>query len=123
MPNSLSISGNNVASWASQQTIQRPTVHGAETAADAASRIKSGKPDDAKDIRAKRAGEQFEAMYLRQMLDELMPKDSEALFGDRTSGMIWRSMLVDSLATTLAKSGTIGLAHLIQTEVNTPQEE
>jgi Rod binding domain-containing protein len=123
MPNSLSLSGNNAASWAAQQTIRRPAAHGEETAADAASRIKSGKLDDAKDIQAKRAGEQFEAMYLRQMLDELMPKDSEALFGDRTSGMIWRSMLVDSLATTLAKSGTIGLAHLIQPEVNTPKEE
>jgi Rod binding domain-containing protein len=124
MPNSLSLSGNNAASWAAQQTIQRPAAHGAETAADAASRIKSGKLDDAKDIQAKRAGQQFEAMYLRQMLDELMPKDSETLFGDGTSGMIWRSMLVDSLATTLAKSGTIGLAQMVvKAEVNTPKEE
>jgi Rod binding domain-containing protein len=63
-------------------------------------------------------------MYLRQMLDELLPKASETLFGDGTSGMIWRSMLVDSLATTLAKSGTIGLAQMVvKAEVNTPKEE
>jgi Rod binding domain-containing protein len=123
MPNSLSLIGNNAASWAAQQTIQRPATHGTETAADAASRIKSGQ-GDAKAIQAKRAGEQFEAMYLRQMLDELMPKDSETLFGDGTSGMIWRSMLVDSLATTLAKSGTIGLAQMVvKAEVNGPKED
>jgi Rod binding domain-containing protein len=42
-----------------------------------------------------------------------MPKDSEALFGKGTSGTVWRSMLVDSLATSLSKAGTIGLAQMI----------
>ena len=124
MPDILSVSASNAANWAARQTIQRPAPHGAETAADAASRIKSTQPGDAKAIQAKRAGEQFEAMYLRQMLDELMPKDSETLFGDGTSGMIWRSMLVDSLAATLAKSHTIGLAQtVIKADVNGPKEE
>jgi Rod binding domain-containing protein len=124
MSDILSASVSNAANWAAGQTIQRPAVHGAETAADAASRIKPGQLGDAKAIQAKRAGEQFEAMYLRQMLDELMPKDSKTLFGDGTSGMVWRSMLVDSLATTLAKSGTIGLAKMVvKSEVSGPKEE
>ena len=124
MPNDLSLSGSDAASWAAKQVIQRPVPHDAKTAATAASGIKSGRFGDAKEIQAKQAGQQFEAMYLRQMLDELMPKDSEALFGDRTSGMIWRSMLVDSLATTLAKSSTIGLAQMVvKAEVNGPKEE
>lgn len=63
--------------------------------------------------KSKEAGQQFEAMYLRQMLEEWMPKNSETLFGDSTAGPIWRSMMVDSLATTLSKSGTIGIAQMI----------
>jgi Rod binding domain-containing protein len=125
MPNILSLSGSDAASWAAKQTIQRPLQDGEKiTAAEAASRIKSSSADEAKAIRAKQAGQQFEAIYLRQMLDELMPKDSETLFGDGTSGMVWRSMLVDSLATTLAKSNTIGLAKMVvKADVSAPKDE
>jgi peptidoglycan hydrolase FlgJ len=64
-------------------------------------------------VKPKDVGEQFEAMYLRQMLDAMMPKDSENLFGDGTAGPMWRSMMVDSLATALSKTGSIGIAHMI----------
>ena len=74
-------------------------THLAATTGDAA------KPKD--------VGQQFEAMYLRQMLDEMMPKDSEKLFGDGTAGTMWRSMMVDSLATALSKTGSIGIAQMI----------
>jgi Rod binding domain-containing protein len=70
---------------------------------------RSARPDS----HAKDVGQQFEAMYLRQMLEEFMPKDSEALFGKGTSGTVWRSMLIDSLATTLSKTETIGLAQMV----------
>lgn len=61
----------------------------------------------------KDVGQQFEALYLRQMLEEWMPKDSEDLFGQGTAGSVWRSMLADSMATTLSKSGAIGIAKMI----------
>lgn len=61
----------------------------------------------------KDVGQQFEALYLRQMLEEWMPKDSEDLFGEGTAGSVWRSMLADKIATTLSKSGTIGIAQMI----------
>ena len=53
------------------------------------------------------------------MIDASMPKDSEALFGDGTSGTMWRSMLTDTLATTLSKTGTLGIADMIlKSEIN-----
>ena len=68
---------------------------------------------DAAKLKAESAGQQFEAMFLRQMLEEFMPKDSQTNFGGGTAGTVWRSMLADSMATTMSKSGSMGLAHLI----------
>src|SRR4029079_7100793 len=106
MPSILLASGMDSATWAAGQSIQKATPSKLASVADSSN---SGKPDG----KAKDVGQQFEAMYLRQMLDEFMPKDSEALFGEGTSGTVWRSMLVDSLATTLSKAGTIGLAQMV----------
>lgn len=63
--------------------------------------------------KAKDVAQQFEAVYLRQMIDASLPKDSEALFGEGTSGTMWRSMLTDTLATTLSKTGTVGISDMI----------
>ncbi len=63
--------------------------------------------------KVKDVGQQFEALYLRQMLEECMPKDSASLFGEGTAGSVWRSMLADNMATTLSKSGTMGIAQMI----------
>ena len=97
-----------MATWAAGQSIQKAPGKLASLAS-AAGPSSTGQPDS----KAKDIGQQFEAMYLRQMLDEFMPKDSEALFGKGTSGTVWRSMLVDNLATSLSKAGTIGLAQMI----------
>jgi peptidoglycan hydrolase FlgJ len=74
----------------------------------------AGSPSDkVRQSKLTETGQQFEAIYLREMLDEWLPKDSESLFGEGTAGSVWRSMMTDSLATTLSKSGTIGIAQLI----------
>ncbi len=97
------------ALWTSRQTVLRGTSGNAQAAAQTAA-AQSGRGPDSK---AKDVGQQFEALYLRQMLDEMMPKDSAALFGEGTAGDVWRSMLTDSMATTLSKTGTIGIAQMI----------
>jgi Rod binding domain-containing protein len=109
MPTIPSTAGIDSATWAAGQSIQQATANRPVNTAKAAAGSVSGQPDD----HAKAVGQQFEAMYLRQMLDEFMPKDSEELFGKGTSGTVWRSMLVDSLATTLSKTGTMGLAQMV----------
>ena len=50
---------------------------------------------------------------MRQMLEEWLPKDADDLFGEGTAGSVWRSMLADQMATTLSKSGTVGIAQMI----------
>ena len=57
--------------------------------------------------------EKFEAMMLQNFIEEILPKDSD-LFGDATSADAYRSMLADQLATQLAKTGRLGVAHAIE---------
>jgi flagellar protein FlgJ len=97
------------AIWAARQNVRLATAGDAQSAV-ATAQASSG---DARQKKMKDVGQQFEALYLRQMLEEWMPKDSEALFGEGTAGSVWRSMLADHMATTLSKSGTIGIAQMI----------
>ena len=74
--------------------------------------------------KAKEVAQQFEAIYLRQMVEASMPKDSGALFGEGTSGTMWRSMYADTLATALSKTGTVGIASMIlKSEMNRLKEK
>ncbi|MBS0269508.1 MAG: rod-binding protein [Proteobacteria bacterium] len=108
------------AMWAARQTVRTGSQAATQPADDAAPAL-SGQAQSGK---TKDVGQQFEALYLRQMLEEWMPKDSESLFGEGTAGTVWRSMMVDSLATTLSKSGTIGIAQMIfKPESHSPGEK
>ncbi len=98
------------ALWAARQGVRQAPSGGAQAAAPAAAATQA---EQARAIKVKDTGQQFEALYLRQMLEECMPKDSASLFGEGTAGSVWRSMLADSMATTLSKSGTIGIAQMI----------
>ena len=79
----------------------------------ATERVSGVSAAEAQKLKAQSAGQQFEAMFLRQMLEEFMPKDSDTIFGGGTAGTVWRSMFADSMATTMSKSGSLGLARLI----------
>lgn len=110
MPPLLATSGFDPATWSAGQSIL-PAASGDATSV---ANVARGSNSDVQAARKEKdVGQQFEAMYLRQMLDEFMPKDSEALFGKGTAGMVWRSMLTDALATSLSKTGTIGLAQMV----------
>jgi peptidoglycan hydrolase FlgJ len=108
MPVIPSAAAADQALWAARQDVRltaassQPAVGGNQDQAD---QTRSAKVKD--------VGQQFEALYLRQMLDEWMPKDAEDLFGEGTAGSVWRSMLADNMATTLSKSGKIGIAQMI----------
>lgn len=56
---------------------------------------------------------QFEAVLLQNMVEEMMPKDSEAMFGSGTAGNMWKSMLAEKIAEQIAKSGALGIAEQI----------
>ena len=66
----------------------------------------------------------FEAFILQTFMETMLPKD-EKIFGKGTAGNVWRSMLAEQLGTQLAKSGGIGIAHMLAKshppdEVNPP---
>lgn len=56
---------------------------------------------------------QFEALLLQNTVEAMMPKDSEAMFGSGTAGMIWKSMLAEKVAAEIARTGTLGIAKQI----------
>ena len=52
----------------------------------------------------------FEASILGSFVQELLPKDTQDVFGQGSAGDIWRSMLGDQIARQIAKSGELGIA-------------
>jgi Rod binding domain-containing protein len=117
MPAVPRTSAADLATWTVGQTV-RPSR-------PAASADSSNSPDGGQAIKkAKEVAQQFEAIYLRQMVEASMPKDSETLFGAGTSGTMWRSMYADTLATALSKTGTVGIANMIlKSEMNRLKEK
>lgn len=56
---------------------------------------------------------QFEALLLQNMVETMMPKDSESMFGSGTAGMVWKSMLAEKVAAEIARTGALGIAKQI----------
>ena len=67
------------------------------------------KPSDAAPDKAAAAYRQFEAMALANMLEAAMPNDG-SFFGKGVAGSTWKSMLLDQIASELAKHGGVGIA-------------
>lgn len=63
-------------------------------------------------------GVQFEAMFLRQVLEDMLPKNANNVFGSGTAGGIWRSMLAEHLANSLADRNILGLAGAVVASTN-----
>jgi len=60
---------------------------------------------------AKAAAEQFEAMFLNSMFQNMSTGiDGEGPFGGSGALKVWRSMLTDQYAKSFAKNGGIGIA-------------
>jgi Rod binding domain-containing protein len=61
--------------------------------------------------KAKAASEQFEAMFLNTMFQQMYTGvNGEGPFGGSGALKVWRSMLTDQYAKTFAKNGGIGIA-------------
>lgn len=57
----------------------------------------------------------FEAMVLQSFIQSMLPKNSEDVYGEGTSGEIWKSMMARQIADVIAKRGGIGIAdHLLE---------
>jgi flagellar protein FlgJ len=68
--------------------------------------------------KAKAASEQFEAMFLNTMFQQMFTNvDGDGPFGGSGPLKIWRSFMTDQYAKTFAKSGGIGIAPHIYNEL------
>lgn len=56
------------------------------------------------------ASQQLEAFVLSSLIETMMPKDAESVFGSGTAGSFWRSMLAEKLAAELTMAGGVGLS-------------
>ena len=54
--------------------------------------------------------QRFEAMILQSFIGDMLPKDSEELYGKGTAGEIWKGMMAEQLGAALARGGGIGIA-------------
>lgn len=61
----------------------------------------------------KKAGKDFEAMFLRQTLESILPDSDNTVFGGGTAGGMWRSMLADRVSGVLAERGVLGMSEML----------
>ncbi|HEY8567087.1 MAG TPA: rod-binding protein [Beijerinckiaceae bacterium] len=92
----------------------------AKTAID---RIGAGTPSPAQ-AKAKKTAQDFEAMFLEQSLDRVFSGTGEdgPMGENGTGGGVYRSMLVKEYASTITKSGGLGIAAPIYAELMKLQE-
>ena len=68
---------------------------------------------------AKRVSKEFEALFLGQMMEAMVPKakDDGSLFGKDKGDEIFQSMMMDEYAKQISKAGGIGIASSIEREL------
>lgn len=52
----------------------------------------------------------FESMVLQTFIQNMLPKDTEGVYGKGLSGDMWKSMMADKLAAVMTERGGIGIA-------------
>jgi flagellar protein FlgJ len=84
------------------------SANAAPSAADARARLAA--IADSADDKADKVKTQFEAVMLNSFVSQMMPKDSESVFGQGLAGDMWKSMLADQVSRQIAKSDLLGIA-------------
>ena len=72
--------------------------------------------------KAKTAGEDFEAVFLNSMFQQMFTGVGDGPFSGGPGAQVWRSFLTDEYAKSFAKSGGIGIAAQVQRELLAHQE-
>ncbi len=70
-----------------------------------------GKPHAGSKAKAKAAAQDFEAVFLNTMFQQMFTGiDGDGPFGGSGASAVWRSLLTDQYARTFARSGGVGIA-------------
>jgi peptidoglycan hydrolase FlgJ len=57
-----------------------------------------------------KAMQKMEAFFLQTVVQEILPKDAENVYGSGLAGDVWKSMLAEHVAAEIAKSSKFGIA-------------
>ncbi len=81
------------------------------------------KPVAAGQVRAHKAAQDFEAVFLNSMFQHMFTGvDGEGPFGGQGATGVWRSVLTDQYAKSIAKAGGIGIADQVYRSLMAQQE-
>lgn len=83
-----------------------------------------GDPKDVLKTKTEKAAKDFETMYLENMLEPMFSSlgDNGPLGENGTGGSVYRSMMVKELATSIEKSGGVGIGASVYQEMLKMQE-
>ena len=98
-----------------------PAPSPAATAA-IAGKVTAGAPATGKAAKAKAAGEDFEAVFLNSMFQQMFAGVGQGPFSGGHGAGIWRSFLTDEYSKSFAKAGGVGIAPIVQRELLAQQE-
>jgi Rod binding domain-containing protein len=79
-------------------------------------------PKAARAAKAKATGQDFEAMFLNSMFQQMFAGVGQGPFSGGPGAKIWQSFLTDEYAKSFVKVGGIGIASQIQRELLAQQE-
>jgi len=90
----------------------------------AATAALAGKTDAAgsRAAKAKANGEDFEAMFLNSMFQQMFSGVGQGPFSGGQGATVWRSFLTDEYSKSFAKAGGIGIAAQVTSELLAHQE-
>lgn len=101
--------------------ILEPLARSDQTARLAAAAAKGAKAATSQELRV--AAEEFEAIFLSQMLSPIFDSlETDGLFGGGPGEKAYRSMLVDEYGKAISRTGGVGIADAVHRELLQLQE-
>ncbi len=67
---------------------------------------------------AKGAAVRFEAIFLEHLVKEMMPRESQAYFGNGSGAEVFKNFFIEAVAGEMAPRGVLGIRPLLEKELN-----
>lgn len=84
---------------------------------DAATKAGLGNAQRVNSTEIPKAYKQFEAVVLNSFVKEMMPDDTESVYGKGNAGEIWKSMMAEQIGEVISERGGIGIAEQMYSEM------
>ena len=76
----------------------------------AASKAKLDQASHAASGEVPKAYKQFEAVILQSFIKEMLPENTESVYGKGNAGSIWKSMMAEQIGNVMSEGGGVGIA-------------